>query len=64
MPPGRPRKSIRELKLSGRWAAMPLDEKFKRFREDALTDDQRDRLLDVMRAEACASTPMTSCCAH
>jgi len=30
---------------------MPLDEKFKRFREDALTDDQRDRLLAVMRAE-------------
>src|SRR5437879_4577794 len=51
MPRGRPRKSIKQLKLSGRWAAMPLDEKFKRFREDALTDDQRDRLLAVMKAE-------------
>src|SRR2546426_3725569 len=48
MPRGRPRKSLKELKLSGRWAAMTLEEKFQRFTEDELTEAQQDRLRELL----------------
>src|SRR5207245_227041 len=48
---GRPRKTITDLKISGRWAAMSLDEKLARFQEDGLTLEQRDRLTVLLEAE-------------